>query len=246
MRHTLTLEQAEKSVRERMEHREENFLRIVEKSVFGNPSSPYLPLLKTAGCALGDLRDAVRRNGLEPALSDLRREGVYVTFEEFKGRRPIVRSGKTIEVTARNFDNPFARRELTAETGGSTGLAMTVSQDLDNVAERAAHRMITYAANGVLGVPTALWSQPLPGNALQSILTRYLFGQTPDPWFTPSGWRDSKYWFKYGIAVWYMLFWMRVCGLRVPMPRVVRPDEARSMPLLRRVGYLPQHPRLEN
>jgi hypothetical protein len=38
----------------------------------------------------------VRRDGLEDALRALYRAGVYLTVDEFKGRRPIVRGGQTI------------------------------------------------------------------------------------------------------------------------------------------------------
>jgi hypothetical protein len=110
LKHRLTVEEAKQIVHDRMEHREENFLRVVERSIYGYPRSPYLALLKMAGCELGDLRTVMKQKGLEGSLRQLREEGVYVTFEEFKGRKPIVRSGLTIPVQARDFDNPFARR----------------------------------------------------------------------------------------------------------------------------------------
>src|SRR5581483_5969536 len=68
LRHRLTLEQAKQIICERMEHREENFCKTLEKSVYAHPSSPYLALLKRAGCELGDVRELVKRKGLEAAL----------------------------------------------------------------------------------------------------------------------------------------------------------------------------------
>ena len=55
-RQPLTVPQAREIVRVRMGQRPENLLRMVERSVFANPRSPYLALLKRAGCELGDLR----------------------------------------------------------------------------------------------------------------------------------------------------------------------------------------------
>jgi hypothetical protein len=49
---------------------------------------------------------------------------------------------------------------------------------------------------------------------------------TPKRWFSPMGWRDSEYWLKYGIATLYMIACMRLSGLRVPLPEVVKPDAA--------------------
>src|SRR5215468_5698283 len=96
---------AEATVHERMARRTDNFLRLVERSVYGVPRSPYLALLKLAGCELGDLRALVHDKGLEGALLELRTAGVYVSYEEFKGRKPIVRDGFMLPVTPRDFDN---------------------------------------------------------------------------------------------------------------------------------------------
>ncbi len=87
--------------------RETNFLIMVERGIFGYPRSPYRPLLKVAGCELGDLQAMVRTKGLETILRVLCEAGVYVSFEEFKGRTPIVRDGQVIPVRAQDFDNPY-------------------------------------------------------------------------------------------------------------------------------------------
>ena len=55
LRHTITLEQARAIVRQRMEEREANFLRLVERGIFGYSRSPYLPLMNLAGCEMGDI-----------------------------------------------------------------------------------------------------------------------------------------------------------------------------------------------
>src|SRR6266436_3821859 len=96
LKHPLTLADARRIVAERLAHREENFLRIVERSIFGNPASPYLALLRLAGCEYGDLARIVKRDGLDRALKTLRENGVYVSYEEFRGRTPIIRGATTI------------------------------------------------------------------------------------------------------------------------------------------------------
>lgn len=225
-RHTLTLEEAKRIVRERMEHRDERFLRMADRSIYRHPPSPYLALLKTAGCELGDLQQMIRLKGLEGALRELRGAGVYVTYEEFKGRKPIVRHGHEIPVTARDFDNPFAQRHLAFETGGSTGTASKVGVDVDQMAARAPSQMLAFAAHGTLGAPSAAWGGILPHSKIGSMLRRARIGQLAERWFSPVGWRDSRYWLKYGLATWYIIVCMRLCGIRVPLPQVVRADEA--------------------
>jgi hypothetical protein len=226
MRQPLTLDEAKRIVRKRMEQREEMFLRLVERSIYGNARSPYLALLKLAKCELTDLRILVKDKGLEGALGVLREAGVYVTFEEFKGRTPIVRHGQTISTQARDFDNPFSRHDFTLQTGGSTGLANSVYQDLDYIAAGAPHQMLMLDAWNTLDVPMAQWMDILPGGGLRFILQRAYFRQYPERWFSPIGWRGSKYWLKYGLATLYMVFAMRAMGVRVPVPQTVKLDQA--------------------
>jgi len=222
LRHRLTLEEARQIVHERMERREENFLRLVERNVYSFPRSPYLPLLKRAGCELGDLRAIVKQKGLEGALRALRAHGVYVTYEEFKGRKPIVRNGTTVPVRASDFDNPFARRDFPSQTGGSTGLATSVGLSLDYFAARAPYQMLFLSAYDVMNAPTAYWMAILPGSGLQFILQRTDLREPIHRWFSFIGWRDSKYWLKYDLATLYIVFWLRAFGARVPMPEVVK------------------------
>ena len=225
-RHTMTLDDAKRIVQERMERREDNFLQFVERSVYGFPASPYLGLLRMAGCEFGDLRGLVRSRGLEAALRRLREAGVYVTFEEFKGRKPIERHGKTIPVAASGFDNPFMKRVFTIQSGGSTGAATNVGVNLEQVAARAPHELLTLSAHNLLHVPAVRWSPILPSGTLRNILRTVYIGHTPRRWFSPLGLRDSKYWLKYGLATYYTLFWTRACGMRVPWPEYVRVDQA--------------------
>jgi len=226
LRHRLTVHDAIRIVRERMEHREERFLNTLERRIYGYPGSPYLRLLEAAGCELGDVKELVKRRGLEGALQALRDAEVYVTFEEFKGRRPILRSGTEIEVTPRDFDNPSIQRHFLLETGGSTGVAAKVYVDLDQMAARAPSQMLTLAAHGIMGAPTAEWGGMLPHGKVGAMLRRAYIGQVPERWFSPIGWLDSRYWMKYGAATCYFVLWMRLLGLPVPLPEIVRVDQA--------------------
>jgi hypothetical protein len=224
LRHRLTMDDARRKLRDGMDHREENFLQIVERSIYGYPRSPYLALLKMAGCELGDLRALVRQRGLEGALRELRDAGVYTTYEELKGRKPIVRNRFTLPVTARDFDNPFARRDFDIRTGGSTGLAQSVNQNLDSIADEAPFRRLMFQAHGIFDAPLVLWSGFLPGVGFRAVLSSALMQQPIQKWFAPSGWRDSRYWYKYSPASLYMIGCLHALGYRVPFPQIVRID----------------------
>src|SRR5688572_20807779 len=98
LRHTITLDEARAMIEGRLAQREVNFLRLIERGIFGYSKSPYLPLMKQAGCEVGDIKYLLRAEGLEKTLHSLRDAGVYIGFEEFKGRKPVVRGGQVIPV----------------------------------------------------------------------------------------------------------------------------------------------------
>lgn len=225
-RERLTLDQARKIVRQRLANRADNLLRLAERSIYANTNSPYLALLRNAGCELGDMRTLVHDKGVEGALADLRAAGVYVTFEEFKGRKTIVRGRLELPVTSRDFDNPTARRDFTVETGGSTGLSTLVGQDLDHIAAGAPLQMLTLHAHGLIDVPTAHWMHILPGTGFRFLLQRAHMGQWSEHWFSSMGWRDAKGWPKYDAATAFMVGSARAAGLRIPFPEIVRLDDA--------------------
>ena len=85
LRRRMTVEEARGGIRRGLAEREDNFLRVIRRGIFENPSSPYLPLLKLAQCELGDIEASVRAKGLDATLIALREAGVYVSFEEYKG-----------------------------------------------------------------------------------------------------------------------------------------------------------------
>lgn len=226
LRHPLTPQRARAIVAERFDRRDQNFLRIAEQSIYGHPTSPYLALLRLAGCELGDLKALVAARGVEGALHALRDAGVYVTFEEFKGRTPIVRGATTLVVAARDFDNPRARRDLTLTTGGTSGVATAVHHDLDHIASTAVLTLLMLDAWNVLNAPTVFWQHILPGPGLRFMLQRARFAAPAVAWYSSRGWFDSRSWLKFDATTLYTLFWMRLFGARPQLPEIVRPDQA--------------------
>jgi len=227
LRRTISLEEARAIIRRRLETREANFLEVVEHGIFNNPRSPYRPLLDLAGCGLGDIRAMVRDRGLEGTLMALREAGVYFTFEEFKGRQPVVRGGRVITVEPRDFDNPRLSKSFRGETGGSTGAGSRVNTDLDHLAAQAPYLMVTWEAHGVLNIPKAIWRGILPdASGINYILRAARFGRVPDRWFTHLVARDLKISPKYRMATYATLAMGRLSGVPMPWPEPVRVDEA--------------------
>ena len=108
-------------VEQQLRTREVSFLRMVERAVYANASSPYRALLQHRKIALEDVSRSLRQAGLEATLAWLYDEGIYVTLDQFNGRRPIERPGLGLPVRATDFDNPLLAHHYEASTGGSRG-----------------------------------------------------------------------------------------------------------------------------
>ena len=97
LRTPLTLPESRAILRQRLENRGTDFLALTKQAIFGNRRSPYRALLRLAGCEYGDLERLVHLDGVEGALRVLLRRGVYLTVDEFKGKRPVVRGTTTLD-----------------------------------------------------------------------------------------------------------------------------------------------------
>jgi len=230
LRHTITLKEAKEIVKKRLEDREANFLRLVRKGIFGYPKSPYLPLLKLAQCEIGDIENMVHKRGLENTLRSLREAGVFVTFEEFKGRAPMVRGGKVIPVEARGFDNPYLSHYYEASSSGSTGAGTRVAIDLDHLAALTPNIMLSNDAHGILYLPTCLWFGTLPDNTgIENLLRGVLFKNIPCKWFSPITKKNFRPALKNKIATHCTILSGRILGLHFPWPQPVTLDQANQV-----------------
>src|SRR5262249_18552973 len=160
LRRPVTVADARTTIQQRLRRREEDFLALAARFIYGRPASPYRRLLQLAGCELGDLERLVRQEGLEGSLGELLRRGVYLTVDEFKGRRPVVRGATTIDVRPHLLRNPGATSHAPLQTGGSRGGATPVSVDLAFVRDRAADATLVFAGWGGTMWRRAGWGVP--------------------------------------------------------------------------------------
>jgi hypothetical protein len=227
LRKRITLDGARARIRQRLERREENFLDLVERGVYGHPGSPYLPLLRAARCELGDLRSMVRSRGLEATLEALREAGVYITFDEAKGRAPIERDGVHLQVGADAFRNPLIRGHYTRRSTGSTGAPVEIPHDLGHLLVTTQYRMVSCEAHDLLGAPLGLWRCAPPlGTGLDQILRSILMGNVARRWFAPMGSESVRLDRRFRLATEIVLRECQLLGHRVPFPEPVSFSEA--------------------
>jgi hypothetical protein len=182
LRAPIHAEEARALVRQRLARRDQDFLDLVKASIFDNPRSAYRPLLRHSGCEYGDLPGLVSRDGVEGALTRLFQAGVYLTVEEFKGRRPVVRGGRTIPFDPALAVNPHAIPHVAMGSSGSRGTRVGVMFDLAYVRDCAVNRCLAYDAWGGRSWVKAIWVVP-GGSGMVDVLEHTLESR-PARWFS--------------------------------------------------------------
>lgn len=182
LRTRLSYDEAVERVRRRVERREQNLVSVVERAIYGYARSPYLALLRHAGCELGDFRQLVAQDGVEGALETLSNRGVYVTYDEFKGRVPAIRGSARFDFTERDFDSPLSAPHLVAYTSGTGGRPGRVQFSLAYTEENATTLGAVRVAHGLTDEHSIfMLTSPLP-----HFFSRAKLGQRELPWFRPS------------------------------------------------------------
>jgi hypothetical protein len=165
---------------ERVANRRQRFLTTIEAGVFDRPASPIARLLRWAGCERADLRELVRRQGLEGALAELAERGVYLTQAELKGRGDIVRGSLRIPAGSADFHNPLLRPHWFTLTSGSTGRPLLVGRDFDEEAEVGQAFLLAMCGYGFGDAAGVVW-RATP----QSVLGFIHSGTPVVGWFGP-------------------------------------------------------------
>lgn len=217
LRRPVTLDESRRTLRERLENRSTDFCALMKSAVYGSPRSPYLAMLKIAGCAYEDLEKLVRDAGLEEALGKLFREGVYLTINEFKGREELRRGGRAIPAGPALLRNPNARVHIQARTSGSGGRSTPVLIDLGFVRDRAVDHTLALDSREGLGWAHAIWG--IPGNTdMVRILELAAMGLRPEKWFSQVDPDSSELHPRYRWSSRLMRWAGRACGKKLPAP----------------------------
>ena len=222
------LQESREELAARLENREANFLAVLKRAVFNNPASPYLELFKLAGCDFGDAEKLVNEYGLEAALHELFKAGIYLTVDSFKGRCLAELNGKKVTVNPDLLRNPLVRSHLELKSGGSRSAGTGVVFDLNFINHCALDTALVMHCRGGNAWLKANWEVP-GGGALFSLLELCKCGSTPLRWFSQIAPQSRSLHARYRYSHW-LLFWGGLLGGRsMPRPKHVSLEDARPI-----------------
>jgi hypothetical protein len=198
LRDRITVERAKEEIKKALDRREENFLEVVQNRIYGDPSSPYLKLLKIAGCEFSDLRAYVHSHGLEETLERLAREGVYLTSDEFKGKKEVVRGGQSFRVSPKDFERSDSPLGFTIQSSGTSNRPIRSQTHLDYLAARTLITAIFFSAHSLFSYSHAMYDAILPGGGgVNNLLIYARLGIFTDRWFARkipvNAWLEGRY-----------------------------------------------------
>jgi len=222
----LDLGQCQRIIRQRLADRDQMLLAAFQ-AIYDNPSSPYLQLLRLAGCEYGDLERTVLSDGIEATLSKLRDAGVYLSYEEFKRGKEVVRGSQRFRFKGRDFNNLLPARHLETVSGASRSTGTRTIYDFDFLAANCAvYTVMTLDAFNCLGLPLGLWSTIMPGSGPVLVLTYAKAGKVPAKWFSPVEKRVIKPALKHRLVTDYFVNVGRLLGAKLPTSEYVPLNEA--------------------
>jgi hypothetical protein len=168
---------------QRLEGRESAFAALVERIFSSPPGNTYKRLFSWAGVKEEDVRILLRREGVEGTLRRLLREGIYLTPEEFKGRRSVRRGNREIAVRPDMFLSPVILSRFNIQTSGSSGRRSPVPLTLDYIKSRSVDAYCDLRAKRGLNWVQGLWGVP-GSSAIVYLLEMAGLGLRPVRWFS--------------------------------------------------------------
>jgi len=230
LRHPLSPEECRLKIERQLADRSFAFLRIIEMGIFAKPRSPYARLLKHAGIEFPSIETQVKREGVEKTLERLYDKGVYITFEEFKGRRPIQRPGLEFSVRPEDFDNPLLERHYELKSGGSRGAGTRIIVDFDLLTHESAYHSLSIECLKLHNRPVGIWyGVPPVVNGIKHVFRNAKIGQPVEKWFSQGKLEFHPRQLKYFVFTNYALYGSRLFGTPLAIPEHTPIEQAHKV-----------------
>jgi phenylacetate-coenzyme A ligase PaaK-like adenylate-forming protein len=206
LRSPISFDEAEATVRDNVVGREQRLIDKLESAVFSYARSPYKKLFDYAGLTRADVVGRIRTLGVEPALEEFRSRGVYVTWDEFKGRQAARRGGQAFHFKPEDFDNPIMRPSLSTASSGSSGAPVRVGNDLEDNTQSCVDWAVLFRAWGLEESPLLFWTADYAGMAIRYLKCSKI-GKDYERWFISSPVTKPGEKFRARLVHGYTAFW---------------------------------------
>jgi hypothetical protein len=226
-RDRISLEQAESNIKSALDNRDAIFLDFIRTRVYGRANTPYLKLLKHAGCEFSDLSDQVGCYGLEGALARLAAAGVYLTAAEMKGKIDVVRGGLSFRVFPEDLIDPAPVAGFITHSGGTNNRPIRLTRPLSRTTENTSARAVFLSAHGLMPAAHAVHHAILPGHGASTILSLAKLGIRTERWFAREVPAHNAFNLGYSYLATYLIVAMGRCfGPGFPRPEFTDGDDA--------------------
>jgi hypothetical protein len=206
--------------------REESFLTAVDE-IWQGRRPPYRALLEIAGWDPPRVRGALGEHGLEATLERMARDGVMLDSDEVKGRKAVVRRGRTVEFRDADLAS-LQGPSVPLVTSGTSGARVIYPIDLAGFRLQASYLPVMLGALAADGQPVVLYypAASTAGNA--HLISFALAGRPPAAWFchlqqSSSALSQWRLWFRGLVAS------ARLRGVVLPTPQVADVESPRTL-----------------
>jgi hypothetical protein len=196
LRDPLTVPKAEEEIRRLLDTRADRFLELARREIYERPDSAYLKLLRHAGCDFSDLHRQVHRQGLEETLIELAKAGVYLTSDEFKGKKEVVRGGESFRVSPGDFERQDSSAGFGIQSSGTRNAPVSTFSSLDWRGQQINNEAISFYAHDLFLCAHALY-EPIVAGRVSFVLINAKLGIRTERWFAnrvrAHGWLENQY-----------------------------------------------------
>jgi hypothetical protein len=216
--HPLSVEEARAVLRRRLARREADFLALLRRIFQAGPADPYRQLLALAGCEEMDLVALAQREGVEHVLRTLYRHGVYLTADEFRGRRPVTRGTWTVATAPGQLRNQGIGTHLVVQSSGNRSPGTRVPLDLAFMRDCSVNLCLAMHARGDVAWRRGHWQAP-GGVVMARILEYARIGRAPERWYSQIDMAGLPPRYRWSARALRLGGWL--AGRRLPAPRHV-------------------------
>jgi hypothetical protein len=200
-----------------IERRSEHLADRIE-NLWQTERAPYRGLLERASWQPDRARRSIAESGPEATLESMARDGVYLSADEVRGKRPVVRSGSEIPFRAEDLES-LQGPAVPLITSGTSGSRSRMPMDLAGFVLQASYLPMMLAALEADQLPVVLYypAASTAGNA--HMLSFALAGTPPTAWFCHVRTSASPL-SQWRILLQGLVAAARVRGVQLPLPQL--------------------------